>query len=56
MPYVPPSPEPVPQTEKKHFVAPCLHKYTDMQELLLIDPIHDVDDYGWPIIKKETPQ
>lgn len=26
-----------------------LEKYTDMQELLLLDPIHDVDDEaGWP--------
>lgn len=30
------------------FVAPELHKYSDMQELLLLDPIHDVDDSGWP--------
>ena len=31
------------------FVAPQLDKYTDMQELLLIDPIHEVnDDHGWP--------
>ena len=30
------------------FVAPQLHKYTDMQELLLLDPIHDVDQEGWP--------
>ena len=30
------------------FEAPVLSKYTDMQELLLLDPIHDVDDMGWP--------
>lgn len=28
---------------------PLLEAYTDMQELLLIDPIHDVDEEGWPI-------
>jgi hypothetical protein len=28
--------------------APVLHKFTDMQELLLLDPIHDVDERGWP--------
>lgn len=27
---------------------PELKKYTDMQNLLLIDPIHEVDDHGWP--------
>jgi hypothetical protein len=30
------------------FVAPVLDKYTDMQELLLLDPIHEVDASGWP--------
>ncbi len=34
------------------FTAPVLEKYTDMQELLLIDPIHEVnDEYGWPKLK-----
>jgi hypothetical protein len=30
------------------FDAPLLHKYTDMEDLLLLDPIHDVDESGWP--------
>lgn len=31
------------------FVAPVLHKYTDMQEFMLVDPLHDVDvAAGWP--------
>jgi hypothetical protein len=31
------------------FETPVLSKYTDMQELLLLDPIHDVDpSIGWP--------
>lgn len=34
------------------FESPVLQKYTDMQELLLLDPIHDVDDMGWPIKPK----
>jgi hypothetical protein len=25
-----------------------LRRYSDMQELLLLDPIHDVDEVGWP--------
>jgi len=32
----------------KNFSPPALEKYTDMEELLLLDPIHDVDDQGWP--------
>jgi hypothetical protein len=30
------------------FPEPLLNKYTDMQELLLLDPIHEVDERGWP--------
>lgn len=36
---------------KPSFEAPKLNKYTDMQDLLLLDPIHEVDDEkGWPAI------
>src|SRR5262245_55031336 len=34
------------------FSAPILNKYTDMQELLLLDPIHEVDETGWPSLKR----
>lgn len=30
------------------FEPPVLQKFTDMQELLLLDPIHEVDSAGWP--------
>ena len=42
--------------EKPSFKAPLLHKYSDMQELLLLDPIHDVDDAGWPKPVPDVPQ
>jgi len=35
------------------FVVPVLHKHTDMQDLLLLDPIHEVDETGWPSVKKD---
>jgi hypothetical protein len=35
------------------FVRPALKKFTDMQELLLLDPIHEVDATGWPLAKSE---
>jgi hypothetical protein len=35
------------------FVAPVLTAYTDMEELLLLDPIHDVDETGWPMPKSD---
>jgi hypothetical protein len=31
------------------YLSPLLKIYTDMQDLLLLDPIHDVGDQGWPI-------
>jgi hypothetical protein len=38
--------------EKQSFTAPVLNKYSDMQDLLLLDPIHDVDEEaGWPTNK-----
>lgn len=30
---------------------PTVERYTDMQEMLLADPIHDVDESGWPKLK-----
>jgi len=30
------------------FVRPALEKFTDMADLLLLDPIHEVDAEGWP--------
>jgi len=30
------------------FVPPVLEKFTDMREMLLIDPIHELDESGWP--------
>ncbi len=41
--------------EKPAFTTPLLSKYTDMQDLLLLDPIHEVDDSGWPNSKSESP-
>ncbi len=33
------------------YQAPLLEVYADMQDLLLLDPIHDTDDVGWPVAK-----
>ena len=30
------------------FESPTMEKYGDMQDLLLSDPIHEVDEAGWP--------
>jgi hypothetical protein len=31
-----------------------IEKYDDMEELLLLDPIHEVDDAGWPALPSES--
>jgi hypothetical protein len=45
-----PTPQTHPATghKKIKFEYPVLEKYSDMQELLLLDPIHEVDEDGWP--------
>ncbi len=40
--------------EKHDFEVPVLHKYTDMEDLLLLDPIHDVEESGWPNTNPKT--
>ena len=42
--------------DQSHFEKPILHKYTDMQEMLLLDPIHEVDETGWPTSKAISKQ
>jgi hypothetical protein len=42
-------------TEKPVFKAPGMQKFTDMQDLLLLDPIHEVDEKGWPFTKEDLP-
>ena len=34
------------------FVTPELQKYTDMQDWMLVDPIHEVGEEGWPVLPK----
>jgi hypothetical protein len=38
----------------RSFTPPMLSRYTDMQDLLLLDPIHDVDETGWPARAAKT--
>ncbi|MEH1899865.1 MAG: PqqD family peptide modification chaperone [Nostoc sp.] len=39
-------------TERPRFEKPILEKFTDMEDLLLLDPIHEVDvEAGWPNAK-----
>jgi hypothetical protein len=42
-----------PITVDQQFVRPEYKKYDDMKDLLLLDPIHEVDQTGWPHKKAE---
>jgi hypothetical protein len=44
-----------PLAERTPFEAPRFEKFTDMQELLLVDPIHEVAEAGWPL-QPSTPE
>ena len=35
-------------SEGWEYDVPALQKYTDVQSLLLLDPIHEVSEVGWP--------
>ncbi len=44
-----------PAGERQPFEAPLATRYDDMQEMLLADPIHDVDEqHGWPMPKQPS--
>lgn len=46
--------DPVEAGKKIPFYPPALNRYSDMRDLLLIDPIHDVDESGWPQTKNDS--
>ncbi|HEU5245229.1 MAG TPA: PqqD family protein [Gaiellaceae bacterium] len=41
---------------ERAFEAPVLEKFTDMQDLVLIDPVHEVGATGWPHPKPDVSQ
>jgi hypothetical protein len=43
-----------PQNARRPWEPPELSVYDDMQDLLLLDPIHEVDETGWPARKPES--
>jgi hypothetical protein len=46
------SPEPA-TAPRQPFQAPRLEKFTDMRDLILLDPVHEVDSRGWPHLPDE---
>jgi hypothetical protein len=40
--------------ERAPFVAPSFTTFTDMQDIILLDPVHEVDTRGWPHASAST--
>lgn len=43
-----------PASQKPVFATPVLDRYSDMQDLILLDPVHEVDESGWPNPKPDS--
>ncbi len=46
--------ESAPPSGQLTFEPPVLQKYTDLEDLLMLDPIHETDEVGWPVAKRDT--
>ncbi len=36
------------------YATPCFERFDDMKEMLILDPIHDVSEAGWPFTKNQA--
>jgi Coenzyme PQQ synthesis protein D (PqqD) len=45
-----------PVHEQEEFVPPRMEKFTDMQDLVLLDPVHEVGGAGWPHVPPDRAQ
>lgn len=52
----PPTRPNLPASEARPFRAPELSVHRDMRDMLLLDPVHDVEAAGWPVPKVESAQ
>jgi hypothetical protein len=43
----------LPSDGQAPFSPPVLEKFTDMEDLLLLDPVHDVTERGWPHVEAD---
>jgi Coenzyme PQQ synthesis protein D (PqqD) len=49
-------PLPVGAEAKAAFLGLDIHRFTDLQELIWLDPVHEVDDTGWPSMVRGPPK
>jgi Coenzyme PQQ synthesis protein D (PqqD) len=38
------------------FTVPRIARHTDLQDIILLDPVHEVDDRGWPYVAEVAQQ
>jgi hypothetical protein len=43
------APADLPAGARASFPGLAVHRFTDLQELLFLDPVHEVDESGWPV-------
>jgi hypothetical protein len=41
----------LPDLARNAWSSPAFDEYTDMWELIKLDPIHEVDEVGWPVAR-----
>ncbi len=39
---------------KSSYQNSVLNKYADMQDLLILDPVHEIDEEGWPVVESSS--
>jgi hypothetical protein len=49
------APAAMPAVVRQAYAPPVLTLYTDMKDLLMLDPIHDVAEEGWPMRPADQP-
>jgi len=48
------SPKPIPHDYARGiWIPPSFTEFTDLKDLILVDPIHDTTTLGWPMIRDE---
>jgi hypothetical protein len=45
---------PATESTSQPWEAPSLTRFDDMQDLLLLDPVHEVDERGWPHLPSDN--
>jgi hypothetical protein len=42
-----------PPTRRLEYAAPAVSRYDDLEALLRLDPVHEVDEAGWPVMRAD---